>query len=216
MSRPSVVTKQLDTADDNGIAESQTPLAAGNLTLTTAAGVTLDTQRRVLITSAADDSARTWTVEGTNDAGEQIRDSFAGANGTSYSNLDFKTVTKISVDDATAGAVIAGTNGVGSTPWQMLSTFNEPFSLALALEVLSGTVVADIELTYDEFAVGIGTRAAFANRGVDSYPTAFKHPSLQGVTANQMGSFDAPITGWRLLVTSGTGEMQASGIQSGI
>lgn len=74
--RPVLLTKTLAAASVNAIAQSQSLGAAGNVTLNgaTASGglATLDTQRRVLITSAGNDSGISFTVFGATDSGTAI------------------------------------------------------------------------------------------------------------------------------------------------
>ena len=104
-----------DALDADSISQSQTPSGAGNLTINGAkasGGVaTFDSARQVTITSAGNDSARTFTVTGTDVNGFSISEAVTGANASAAtSTKHFKTVTQIAVDDATAGAVTAGMN----------------------------------------------------------------------------------------------------------
>src|SRR5579875_2257412 len=121
MPRRIAFTKTMAAGSANGIAQSQSLAGAGNLVLngaTVSGGVaTLDTQRRVILTSSGNDSGLTWTVYGTNDTGQAIVDRFAGANAAAaVSNFDFTMVTRIAGSGATAGTVTAGTNSTGSSP----------------------------------------------------------------------------------------------------
>lgn len=102
-------------ADPDGISTSQTPAAGGaqNLTITGAlasGGVaTLGYRRKVTITAAADDSGRTFTVTGTDANGVALTEDITGPNATLVTGAkEFLTVTQISVDANTAGAVTAG------------------------------------------------------------------------------------------------------------
>jgi len=104
-----------DAADADGIATSQTPSGAGNLTINGAkasGGVaTFNAARQVTITSAGDDQARTFTITGTDVNGNALTEAVAGADtAAATSTKHFLTVTQIAVDDATAGAVTAGMN----------------------------------------------------------------------------------------------------------
>ena len=100
MAQTITVSKVLATAADaDGISLSQTPLAAGNLTITGAlasGGVaTMDTQRRVLITAAGNEVSKTFTIYGTNKDGFAISESLTGPNATTtQSLLDYLTVTR--------------------------------------------------------------------------------------------------------------------------
>lgn len=102
-------------ADADGVAQSQTPAAGGAQSLTlngaeTSGGVaTFTAARRVTVTSAGDDRGRTFTITGTDVHGDAQTEVISGPNaalttGTSY----FRTVTDVTVDANTAGAVTVG------------------------------------------------------------------------------------------------------------
>lgn len=215
MSNPVRYIKTLATADPNGIAESQTPLAAGALDLdgilVTAGVADLGSGRRVLFTFAGADAARSFTVVGTNDAGNVIQEVVVGANSpsTSTSLLDFKTVTSVTIDDASAGAIEVGTSGVGATPWFNFNYQIATPGLSIAV-VVTGTVNYSVQYTYDDFWSPV--------RGGEAtpIPTAWTDSVLTGETANGDTVIEAPITGWRVLINSGTGAVSVTGIQAGI
>ena len=70
--------------DADGICASQTPLAAGNLTINGALAsggtVTLNAAQLITITSAGNDSGRTFTVYGTDVEGDLQTEAVTGAN----------------------------------------------------------------------------------------------------------------------------------------
>ena len=216
--RKSVVTKALVAAVSNGIAHSQSLAAAGPLVLVSNP-VVLDSQRRVILTSAADDSALTWTVIGTDDNGNLIKDSFLGANTPTVvqSNIDFKTVISISSDRATAGAVIAGTNGVGSSPWQLFSDTIATPNLSINYQLISGSQNATVEYTYDGILPDPTTPKSAIALGPNSpNPQVIPHPVLQAMAASKDGIINWAITGWRLTINSGTGVGQMTSRQAGL
>ena len=161
---PIVQTLTLVAADDNGVCESQALGAAGNLTLDgalVAAGVaTLDSggaARRLIITSAGDDSTLTWLISGTiRDPGNPTNviaatESLAGANvGDAMSLKDWLTITAIHGSKAAAGAVTAGTNGWASAPAVPLDTFSPEFLASASGVVLSGDPTYQLEVTPDD------------------------------------------------------------------
>lgn len=214
-------TKSLTAASANCIAQSQSLAGAGPLTLNGSAvsgGVaTLDTQRRVIIHSAADDSAQTWTVTGTNEGGAPIKDIFAAANtGDAQSNLDFFTVTSIVCSGATASTVTAGTNTVGSTPWKLVQDTANPTSISLYAQLLSGAASANVEYTYDGILPSAGVQSAIANAGQSPNPAVVLHPQMQGFSASTEGAIDWPITAWRMTILTGTGSFQITARQAGL
>lgn len=101
-------------ADADGVCESQTPAAGGeqNLTINGAlasGGVaTFTAARLITIASAADDSARTFTVTGTDVNGNTQTETITGPVTTVTGTLFFRTVTQVTVDANTAGAITVG------------------------------------------------------------------------------------------------------------
>ena len=95
--------------DADGLSASATLGGAGNLTLGGASATSTTLNSRVTLTSAADDSARTATITGTNIYGDTITETVDLANAdVATSDKVFASVTQIAVDGATAGAIQAG------------------------------------------------------------------------------------------------------------
>jgi hypothetical protein len=101
-------------ADTDGVCEAQTPAAGGEQALTingalsNGAVATFVAARFITIASAADDSARTFTVTGTDVNGNVQTETIAGPATTVTGTLYFRTVTEVLVDDDTAGAITVG------------------------------------------------------------------------------------------------------------
>ena len=101
-------------ADADGVCQSQTPAAGGEQALTingalASGGVaTFVAARLITIASASDDSARTFTVTGTDVNGNVQTEVIAGPATTVTGTLYFRTVTEVLVDDNTAGAITVG------------------------------------------------------------------------------------------------------------
>lgn len=210
MGVPITRTKALTAASVNNISLSQTPLAGGNLLINGAAAsggiATLDTQRRVLFTFAADESARTFVVYGTNQSGAPIQETVAGTNTTAVTTLDFKTVTRISVDAATAGALTVGTNGVGSGSWQSINTFVTPINVNIQC-IVAGTVNFTVQGTAMD---------------PNNLPSGQVAPATTDITAlaAKAASTTASITDayafFRMVINSGTGSVQYTYDQAGV
>lgn len=219
--QPIVTTKQLTAAAATNICLSQTPGAASNLTLNgalVASGVaTLDTGRRVGITSAGNDSARTFTVYGTMESGVVITEAVTGANiGVASTLQDYKTVTRIAVDAATAGAVTVGTTAVGSTPWFIMNPYLAPFSVGCSLEILTGTATATVEVTDDSPLVPIPVYLA---GGLSTQPVPTARAAINGLDHQQTlsrGLLSGPSAAIRLTINTGTGKAQMTARQPGI
>ncbi len=143
-------------ADADGIATSQTPAAGGIQAFTldgafaTGGVATLDIPRQVQILGAADESARTYSVTGTNRKGNSITEALAGlAAGASRTVRAFKTVTEILIDDDSAGAIQIGTGTDVETDWLPLDYLQTPFEVGLGVVIQSGSATVNliVELT---------------------------------------------------------------------
>lgn len=221
---PVVVTVgPLTASAANNIATSQSAAGAAALTingsLATSGIATLDTARRVLITSAADDSAVTFRVTGTNHTGNKIQETVTGSNGGTVATAsDFKTVTEVRTSAATAGNVTVGTNGVASSPWFITNYHAATPSMSIGV-VVSGTVSYTIEYTYDnpnDNQNKLGSQGDPGN--YPSIPTSFSHATLVTQTATADGVISNPIFAWRLTLNSQTnpGYATATAIAAGI
>jgi hypothetical protein len=173
-------------------------------------------QRRVLVTSSGNDSAIYFHLVGGNQAGFPASEYLAGANSTSIqSNLDYLTVTSVTPSNSsvaqtvasTAATVSVGVNGVGSSIWNIVNWHVTPVNVQYSCILASGAATFSIQYTYDDpnnLATGV------------PFPQPFNHPTIVNATATIDGSSNEPMTGWRLLVSAGTGSIRATGIQSGI
>jgi hypothetical protein len=152
MSRILHRTAGVITLDRDGIAASQTPGAAGPLTLNgvgVSGGIaTLTPPRRVAIFSGSNIAARVFTVTGTDRNGAVVTDTITGINNTTVSTRKlFKTVTSISVDAATGAAVEAGWTATSITSWIHVANLNH---VRVGVDVPAGaTVTYSIEATME-------------------------------------------------------------------
>ena len=150
----SVQVGPLAAPNASNIAGSQTPGAAGNLTLTVGAiaGTTPDTPRRVLFTPAGNESSNgtIWTIYGTDWNNTAVSETVAGVNNPStvYTVYDYKTVTRIAVNKAQAGAVTVGTNGIASSRPIFLD--NMAFPQTSIQVTVSGTINYTVRQTLDD------------------------------------------------------------------
>lgn len=221
--RTQTVTKVLIAANAANIAGSQTPAATSFLTLTSSP-VTLDTQRRVLVTYGDEAANRTLLITGTNQSGVTIQETVAipsGASGTVATNQDFLTVTSI-YNPGSSGftaALTVGTNTTGSTLWQATNAWVTRFSLGI-LTTISGSVTYSIEYTLDELEPttpgNVASGAAFGPLGAlppICVPVAVAN--MSGLSAGATGESNVPAYAWRLTVTAGTGSVTARGLQAG-
>jgi hypothetical protein len=131
----------LATASANAICLSQTPTSAFTLngSLVTSGVAVMDTPRRVLFTTASNESAKTITIVGKDWNSAPITEVITGPNATTgYTNLDFKIITSITISSAAAGAITVGTNVVASSMWVRLDEFAPPMTTVQC--IVTGTV----------------------------------------------------------------------------
>ncbi len=214
--RTQVKVGPLAAASANAIALSQSAAGAQNLTLNGAlvsGGVaTLDTPRRVIITSAGNDSGITFTVRGTDWAGQIISATVTGGNTTAVdAGVDFATVTRVSTSGATAAAVTVGTNGVASSR----PIFLDEFGLAeVALQVsVTGTVNYTVQSSLDDpnGVGGFGVPLGLANvTWINSADTG-----VVNATASALSSYAIAPKLVRIVLNSGTGSITMTVIQLG-
>lgn len=206
--RPYVYTLgPIATADANGIAQAQNPAGAGELTLNGALVVDgvalLGDARRVLITAAADESDRTFTITGTDWFGNSISEEITGPNATTtYTNSDFLTVTSVVTSGAGSGNIEIGTNDIASSPPMILDYMARPqVSLQVAV---TGTVNWTVQQTLDNVF------------NVDEEDIVWlDHPDTNMVaqTVNRQGNYAFVPFATRITLNSGTGSLVYTVIQ---
>lgn len=216
MPHPINTTVTLNAAVTNGIAQSQSPGAAGALTLNgslVSGGVaTMNAARRVIITSGGNDSGKTFTITGTGGAwlGDTIiSETLTGGNiAAVQSTLDYLTVTSITISAASAGTVTAGTNGVGSGPWVVWSEYPAGFNVEYAGWVLSGSPTYNLDYTLDDpFGTWLPSNL--------SYPRAILYAPTSGLTTSQSGSFAGTVLRASRLTLTAVGSVQLTQMQQG-
>lgn len=212
-----VVVGPLTAASANNIATSQTPGAAGALTLngtTVVNGVAiLDHARRVLITTT--DTTHTFTITGTSPTGTLLTEVVQNAGTSVQSTLDYLTVTSIVINGGATAAVTVGTNGVASTPWVRLDEWALP-QVAIQCDV-SGTVNYTVQSTLDDPNSPTNPVTPSAVAWVNSPDT--NAVAATGQIQTSYGGYAAypaiSPTFIRVTLNSGTGTVTATVIQAG-
>jgi len=207
-----VAAGPLATASANAICLSQTPAAAGAMTLNGALVVSgvavMDNSRRVLITAAGNESAKTFTVTGIGANGNAVSEIITGPNATTaQSVLDYKTVTSITISAAAAGAITVGTSGVGGSRWVSFDAFAPSF-ISLQCNV-TGTINYTVQTTLNDPYDPITPVAPASVVWVNSSDSA-----VVGATANQQSNFLFCPVYARILINSGTGSVATTFLQS--
>lgn len=190
--RPYRFTMDLDDVDADGIAQSQTPGGAGNLTLNGALGTTLDFARKLVITTGADESSRTITVTGTGENGAALVEAITGPNATTGESTGyFKTITTIAIDGAASGTITVGTVDEVVSRCYPIPTGADGAS---AIQVVpTGTINFTIEETLSDVFSADTTAADYVSIS-----------ALASKTASIIGSATRGATGLRVKVNSYT------------
>jgi hypothetical protein len=181
-----------------------------NGSLVSSGVATLDTQRRVLFTSAGNDSGITFTISGTNNNKDLISETLTGGNATGvYTVLDYKTVTSVTASGASAGNVSIGTNGVAGSPWVML----DPWAYAPVAAQLnvSGTVNYTLQQTLDDPNDPTNPVTPANMTWINCADT-----TVVGVTASAQTNYAFAPRYVRVLLNSGTGSVTGTFIQLGV
>lgn len=152
--------------DADGICATQTPAAGGVQSLTLNGALTSggafhvqDTAgdslgiggRQVSLTYAADETGRTFTITGTDQDGNEQTSTVAGAGISTVEDTKYwKTITGITVDDDTAGAITAGIVDEIITQTIPLN-YRSNYGATVTVEGLAGTCQYDIDEAFDDF-----------------------------------------------------------------
>jgi hypothetical protein len=91
--------------------------------------------------------------------------------------------------------------GTGSSSALVMNTNISPFNVGFGVTV-SGNVTYSVQHTFDDPGVG--------------FTTWFSHPTIASKTDAQDGNYAFPVTGIKLLVSSGNGTATMSVLQAGI
>ena len=200
------------TAVANNICTAQSPTATFSINGTLASGgvATLDTPRRVLFTPSGNESANTFTIVGTNASGMPQTEVISGTNATAfYTNLDFKTVSSITLASAAAAAITVGTTTVASSPW---IRFDEYALSQTAIQCsVTGTVSYTIQQTLQDPNSPTNPVAPYSLVWLQSSDSQAVNAS-----GNIQSSYQYSPTFARVTLNSGTGSVTATFTQFGV
>lgn len=207
--RPIVVSVgPVGTVSATNIATSQTPGAAGNLTLNgslvTAGVAVLPTPQRVLITTT--DTTTKFTIYGATPTGSLLTETLTNAGTSVYSTLDYATVTRIAVNQGTTAAVTVGTNGIAATPWVRLDSWSDA-DCSVQCNV-TGTVNYTIQVSNDDPNSPTDAVLPSAMVWINTNDT-----NAVNATASLQSNFLFSPTFARVLLNSGSGSVRATFIQ---
>jgi len=155
---------------------------------------TMDNPRRLLLTTSANDTGKTFTITGTDWNGSTVTETLTGVNNsTAFTVRDYKTITSIFISAASAGTVTFGTNGIASSR----PIFLDRYALApTALQAtVSGTVNYTVQQTLDD-----PTDVGYTSTTWVNYPDG----TMASATATAQGSYANLPTCTRITLNSQT------------
>lgn len=190
--------------------------STGAVTVGHSGAATMDMGRRVIITSSSDDTGITFTLSGTDWAGNAISEVVTGVSGAAASSvLDYLTVTSILTSGAAAGTLIVGTNGVAGSPWVRFDDYASAAQVAIQATV-AGTANASVQQTMEDSNLVTNQGPTPTYEWARSAVSWVNHPdtALVNLTSTVQGNYAyAPIFA-RVLLNSGTGTVTATFRQS--
>ena len=99
--------------------------------------------------------------------------------------------------------IVTAYASIGPSAWVPLDTYRTPFSVG-ASAVITGSPTYNVEYTFDDVQNSAIT------------PTVYSNLTVTGATANSNCAITVPITAIRANVTSGSGSVVLTVIQSGL
>lgn len=166
--------------------------------------VTMDNPRQVLLTTTANETTRTFTIIGTDWAGNPITEVVTGVNNSTVASvLSYQKVISIVISGTAAGALTVGTNGVGYSPWVRLDGWANPVISKQC--VITGTVNYTVQQSWDD-------PNSSTNPVSPSAMTWFNDPDFNFISqiGNASGTWSGAPVFARVLLNSGTGVVTAT------
>ena len=200
--RPICKTYTLTATDADGICQSQSPLAAGLLTINGALAAGIPTAQHITIASDGDERGNTFTLVGTDNDGIVISEDITGPNATTTtSTKNFKTVTSVTISGASVGAVTVGVVATCELPWRLFNSHARVFNYSYDVSI--GTATFTLEGTLDDVE--------------DPTVTPTTRTVVASGSSSITGSSTAPLKALRVKVTAWTsGTIKFNTMQAGL
>ena len=176
---------------------------------------TLDTARRIIVTSGGNDTGITFTPSGTDWYGDPISETITGASGAAASSvLSYKTVTSIIASAAVATTVTSGTNTIADSPWARFDDFGSMAPVSIQCDV-SGTpsTGATVSQTLDDPNLVTNNDPPNTFQWTPATLVWINHPdsNLVAFTTSVQGNYGYPPTFARVtLTTTGSASITAT------
>jgi len=195
--RPKSITLSIQ-VDRDGIAQAQTTVGAGSLTLNgalvTSGAYSHDTAQKIGLYSAADLSGVTFTVNGQGYDGstglfsESLSEAIAGPNATTVETANyFTSVTSVTASGAVGTAVEVGPSDEAVSQPVPLDRHSQ-YATGMTV-VIDGTANADVQYTMSDILGGAS-------------PAWLPHDNLAAITDTTSGNYAVPVSATRLVINS--------------
>lgn len=185
--------------DADGISTAQTPVGAGNLTITGAfasGGVaTMDYAYQVGVTSDGIDNGVTFTITGTDQDGKALSETITGPNATTVETTGyFKTVSQVAISGAGTGNITVGNvDEISSQTIPIDYTSDVPCAISVDI---TGTINFTVQETYSDVQSSLLASqsarwlniTALAAKTADTNSTATQGASALRVLVNSYSS----------------------------
>ncbi len=197
-------TNQIGTYVLSGTASVASTTIYGN------AVATLDVPRRVLFTTAANETGKTITLIGTDLSGTLMYETLAAPNtSTVQSVLSYKSVFAILISAAAAGNISVGTSAVADSPWVRFDDFaNAQVSIQASV---TGTANYTLQTTQQDPNSPGNPILPYQMTWVNSLDA-----TMVAASTSLPSSFSAAPVYARVVLNSGSGSVSATFTQSGV
>jgi hypothetical protein len=171
---------------------------------------TMAQPRRVAFTPGGADTGMSFLITGTDSQGSAISETVTGGSSTAvWTKLAYKTITSIIASDATASTLIIGDAAdsvAGGSAYSAIlypDLFLNPFNIGIGAQTVTGTATYSVQHTFDDID----------NNDISSLVAAkwADNTGISGKTASDnlvSGNYAYPVSGIRIMLTSGTGTVK--------
>lgn len=167
------------------------------------------TARQVTIVTAADESAKTFVVTGTDANGNTISESITGPNaGTATSTNYFRTVTSVTISANAAGALTVGMTNTASSKWVRFDDW-APGQVSIQCNV-SGSATYTLQSSLDDPNDAINPVSPASMAWVNTSDVLL----VGALTTLQSNFLFAPKFARLILTTTSTGSVTGTFLQS--
>lgn len=198
-------TVTVSAADRDGIAVSQSPSGAGDLTLVSSTVDLPGDGQLVTLYAPGNMSGVTFTIYGTAPGSTTpMSVSTAGPNAATKNVEGFGTVTRVAVS-AAATSVEVGWEATGYSQMWPCDWIANPFQIGFGCYITTGSPTYSVQHTFADLY------EETANPGLFEW---FTNGTVAAVTASTDGNYDKPISALRLAVTGAGTAVHMKGWQA--